>query len=105
MRTKPGEIYLVDLGLGGKVRPMLVVSRDDADPPRALALCVPVTTAFRGSRYEVPLPKVAFLRQMSYANTQGLMAIEHHELSRLLGRLPSAALLSVKDGLRYALDL
>jgi mRNA interferase MazF len=92
--------------MAGKVRPMLVVSREDTDPPRALALCVPVTTAFRGSRYEVLLPKVAFLSQVSYANTQGLMAIEHHELSRRpLGRLPASALAAVKDGLRYALDL
>jgi len=27
MTTKPGEVYRVDLGAGGKVRMMLVVSR------------------------------------------------------------------------------
>lgn len=38
-----------------------------------------------GAVTKVPLPKLAFLRQLSYANTQGLMAIEHHELSRRWG--------------------
>jgi hypothetical protein len=33
MRTKPGEVYRVDLGMGGKVRMMMVVSREDADAP------------------------------------------------------------------------
>lgn len=46
MRTKPGEVYLVDLGFSGKVRPMVVVSREDADPSRAIVLCAPVTTAY-----------------------------------------------------------
>jgi mRNA interferase MazF len=41
MTTKPGEVYRVDLGAGGKVRMMLVVSREDSNPPRALSLCVP----------------------------------------------------------------
>jgi len=34
-------VYRVDLGAGGKVRMMLVVSREDSNPPRALSLCVP----------------------------------------------------------------
>ena len=46
MRTKPGEVYIVDLGIGGKVRPMMIVSRDDAEPPRALAICVPADKRF-----------------------------------------------------------
>lgn len=105
MRTRPGEVYLVDLGIGGKVRPMLVVSRDDPDPPRAMALCVPVTTQNRGSKYEVALPRVPFLREESHANAQGLMAVQHHELSRQLGRFHEDVLTRVKDALRYALDL
>ena len=38
MTTKPGDVYRVDLGLGGKVRLMVVVSREDRDAPRALSL-------------------------------------------------------------------
>lgn len=39
MTPKPGEVYKADLGLAGKVRPVLVVSREDADAPRALTVC------------------------------------------------------------------
>ena len=31
MKAKPGEIWLADLGLAAKVRPVLVVSRYDPD--------------------------------------------------------------------------
>ena len=105
MKTKPGEVYMVDLGIGGKVRPMMVVSRVDDEAPRALAICIPVTTAYRGSKYEVQLPRISFLREQSYANTQGIMAIEHHELMRLLGRFKADVLESVRSSWRYALEL
>lgn len=105
MKIKPGEVYVVDLGIGGKVRPMLIVSREDADPPRALAICVPLTTKNRGSSYEVKLPRIAFLREQSYANVQGIMAVQHHELGRLLGKLPASIIDEVKAALRFAMDL
>ena len=59
--TKPGEVYWVDLGVGGKVRMMVVVSRYDPEAPRALSLCVPITSQYRGSEYEVELPNTPFL--------------------------------------------
>ena len=85
MTTKPGEVYRVDLGMTGKVRLMLVVSREDADAPRALTICAPITTANRGSVYEVELPSRPFLRERSFANMQGLQAIQHHELKGPVG--------------------
>ncbi len=51
--TKPGEVWLADLGLAAKTRPVLIISREDADPPRALVLYAPLTTQNRGSQYEV----------------------------------------------------
>ena len=105
MTPKPGEVYLLDLGIGGKVRPVRVVSRFDADAPRALALCVPVTTQNRGSLYEVSLPQVRFLRERSWANVQGLQATRHDELKRLLGCFEAAALESVRAALRLILEL
>ena len=44
MRTKLGDVWLADLGLAAKVRPVVIVSRDDPDPPRALVIYVPLTT-------------------------------------------------------------
>jgi mRNA interferase MazF len=90
MTTKPGEVYRVDLGAGGKVRMMLVVSREDSDPPRALSLCVPITSAYRESEYEVELPSRPFFRVKSYANVQGLQAIQHHEIQGPIGTISMA---------------
>jgi mRNA interferase MazF len=53
MNTKPGEIWLADLGLAAKTRPVLIISRHDPEAPRALFIYVPLTTQNRGSRYEV----------------------------------------------------
>lgn len=105
MKASPGEVYRVDLGMAGKVRYMLVVSRSDPDPPRALALCVPITTQNRGSKYEVALPRLRFLREQSYANTQGLQAVQHHELEGPVGRISPETLDHVRTALRFAMDL
>jgi mRNA interferase MazF len=102
---KPGEVYRVDLGMGGKVRLMIVVSRRDADAPRALALCVPITTSYRGSAYEVELPPMPFLRARSYANVQGLQAIQYHEMTGPVGLFYGTVMEELKDALRFAMEL
>jgi len=103
--TKLGEVYRVDLGMGGKVRMMIVVSREDADAPRALSLCVPITTAYRGSDYELELPSMPFLRAKSYANVQGLQAIQDHELNGPVGAFYGTVIEDLKNALRFAMDL
>ena len=103
--TKPGEVYRVDLGMGGKLRMMIVVSREDPDSPRALCLCVPMTTAYRGSDYEVELPSMPFLRAKSYANVQGLQAIQTHELAGPVGLFYGTVLQDLRRALKYAMDL
>lgn len=105
MTTEPGEVYQVDLGMAGKVRYFIAVSRHDTDPPRALSLCVPITTQNRGSKYEVALPRVRFLREQSYANVQGMQAVQHHELRGPVGRFTPAAMVEIKAALRFAMDL
>lgn len=103
--TKPGEVYRVDLGTSGKVRMMMVVSRFDLGSPRALSLCVPITTSYRDSAYEVLLPSMHFLRTRSYANVQGLQAIQDHELEGPIGIFYGSVLEEVKAALRYAMEL
>lgn len=70
MNPVPGELYPVDLGVAGKVRPAVIVSREDPDSPRALAICAPLTTQNRGSAYEVALGKLKFLDKESWINVQ-----------------------------------
>ena len=104
MRTKPGEVWLADLGIAGKTRPTLIVSREDGDPPRALVIQVPLTTKNRFSRYEVDLGKLPFLREPSVANVQGLASIPVARLQRRLGEVSGEMLAQVKEALRFALD-
>lgn len=105
MSPEPGEVYRVDLGMAGKVRYFVVVSRRDDNPPRALAICVPITTQNRGSDYEVELPRVRFLREQSYANVQGLQAVQFHELNGPVGRFTPPTIDAIRDALRYAMEL
>ena len=105
MTTKPGEVYRVDLGAGGKMRMMLVVSREDSSPPRALTLCVPITSAYRSSPYEVELPSRPFLRMKSYANVQGLQAVQHQEIQGPIGIFFGKAMNDFRSALRYAMEL
>ena len=105
MNPIPGELYLVDLGAAGKVRPAVVISREDAESPRALTICAPLTTQNRDSTYEVALGKLKFLDKDSWVNVQGLMSLGHEKLIRRLGRLTAPQMEQVKMALRFALDL
>jgi len=105
MSPIPGDVYLVDLGMIAKERPMVVVSREDPDAPRALSLCVPFTTKNRESRYEVAIGKGSFYREQCWANVQGTMAVGHEKLIRRLGKISAVEYAGVKSALRYALEL
>ena len=103
--TKPGEVYKVDLGYGGKIRMMVVVSRYDMDAPRSLSLCVPITSAYRDSQYEVPLASASFLRTQSYANVQGLQAVQDHELIGPIGMIYGSVFEAIKCALKFSMEL
>ena len=105
MPPRPGEIWLADLGLAAKTRPVLVVSRYDPDPPRALVTYVPLTTQYRQSPYEVALPKLRFLNQVSYVNVQGLGSIPIVRLERRLGKLSDNVMIEIANAISFALDL
>lgn len=105
MKTKPGEVWLADLGFAAKLRPVLIVSRYDPEAPRALIVYVPLTTQHRGSRYEVPVGRLPFLDQASAINVQGIGALVEPHLERKLGHLPADTLAQVKDALRFLLEL
>jgi mRNA interferase MazF len=105
MNLNPGEVWLADLGLAAKTRPIVIVSRRDLDPPRALAIYVPLTTQNRGSSYEVVLPRLRFLDRDSIANVQGIASIPTIRLERKLGKLPDAVMLKIKLAIAFALDL
>jgi mRNA interferase MazF len=105
MTPKPGEVYMVDLGIAGKVRPAVIVSREDANSPRALSVAVPLTSENRGSKYEVKMPRVPWLRLQSYANVQAINSVEHHELLDKKGRFEPAALSQIREAIKWALEI
>jgi mRNA interferase MazF len=105
MNPQPGEIWLADLGLAAKTRPVVIVSRQDPNPPRSLVLYVPLTTQRRDSPYEVLLPRLPFLDRESVANVQGLGSLPTVRLERRIGRLSAEIMKQLKDALAFALDL
>ncbi len=105
MNPRPGEVWLADLGLAAKTRPVVIVSRYDTDAPRALAVYVPLTTQNRGSKYEVILPQLRFLREMSTANVQGIASLSLTRLERKLGEVPPDVLTRIREALAFALGM
>ena len=105
MAAKPGEVWLADLGLAAKTRPVVILSRDDPQAPRALVTYIPLTTQDRGSRYEIELGNLMFLRETSVANVQGIGSIPSVRLQRRLGSIPGETLEKIKQAVRLALNL
>ncbi len=105
MNPHPGEIWLADLGLAAKTRPVVIISRHDPDAPRALMIYVPLTSQNRASRYEVELPHLQFLKSESVLNAQGIGSLPVTRLERKLGKLPDDALQKIHQALRFAFDL
>ena len=105
MNPRPGEVWLVDLGLAAKTRPVVVVSRFDLSPPRSLIVYVPLTTQHRESLYEVVLPKLRFLNHTSVANVQGIGSVPTVRLERKLGEVPKETLIKIQHAISYALSL
>jgi mRNA interferase MazF len=105
MNLRPDEIWLADLGLAAKTRPVVIVSRQDPDAPRALAIYVPLTTQNRNSPYGVRIPKLGFLNAISVANVQGIASIPTIRLERKLGTLPEATMIEIRGALSFALNL
>jgi mRNA interferase MazF len=104
MIPKVGDVFMIDLGFKGKVRPAVVVSREDPDAPWALSVLVPLTKQNHGTRYEV-LPRVPWLNLQSHANVLGLASVEYHELKDKRGRFEASVVAKIKDAIRWTCDL
>ncbi len=105
MSPRPGEVWLADLGLAAKTRPVVIVSPWDPDAPRALSIYVPLTTQNRGSKYEVELPALGFLRETSVANVQGIASLPLTRLERKLGEVPVDVLVRIRAALAFAVGV
>lgn len=56
VRPSRGEIWQVDMGIAGKVRPCLLLTDYPANEELALVSVIPHTTALRANEWEVKMP-------------------------------------------------
>ena len=98
-RTKPGEVWLIDLGLAANVRPCLVLSDYPEDDELALLVIVPHTTAVRNNRWELNIPKT-FLKPGVF-HLQQLQTVPIARLEKRLGVLTEAEFGLVKATMTF----
>jgi mRNA interferase MazF len=98
-----GEVWVVDLGMAGKVRPCLVLSVPAGPRERALVTLVAGTTSARGTRFEVAV-QARFLHTGVF-DAQNILTVPHAKLVRKLGDLPPDQLTLVERAVRDWLGL
>ena len=102
--AKPGDIWIVDLGMAAKVRPCLILT----PPPRGDELdvftVVAHTTSRRGNRLEMGISK-SFLDKQGVFDMQRVATVASVKLERKLGELNTAELESILDRLAERLGM
>jgi mRNA interferase MazF len=96
-------VWLADLGLAAKTRPVLVVSIPFGDLDYALVGVVPHTTQNRAAQFHVTL-NIPFLEPGAF-NVQGMMAVPSAKFLRRLGTLSNQELAAVEAMMRRWLGL
>ncbi len=105
IKLQAGEVWLADLGLAAKVRPVLLIYTPRGSDARTLVMVAPLTSEIRGLRGEVPLGKPRWLPKESAVNVQGLASFDPSKLIRRLGVLTAQQMTAVKDALRELLEI
>jgi mRNA interferase MazF len=102
--AKPGEIWWVDLGMAAKVRPCLVLTRQPQSNELDVCTVVAHTTAPRGNRWELQIPK-PFLDAEGVFDVQRIATVASVKLERKLGVLTELEMNQVLDALAERLNL
>ena len=102
-RIQRGELWLVDLGYLGKVRPVLVLSIPFLDHERTLCIVVPHTTSLMGTRFEVPVEHPAL--KAGALDVQQTAAVQAVKFVRRLGTLRADQMGAVERALAQVLGL
>ena len=97
-----GEVWIAEVG--GKQRPVLVMTRTEVIDVRVLVTVAEITTTIRGLASEVILDHVALgLQTASTVNCDGLHTVRQASLSRHVGSLDHVTLEQVCAAVSYAL--
>jgi mRNA interferase MazF len=102
-KAKRGEVWLADLGLAAKVRPVLILSVAYEADERAVVSFVTRTTTLRDTRYEVP--HRAWGEADGAFDAQGVGSVPDVKLERRLGVVDAATLAQVERAVRAWLAL
>lgn len=94
-----GEIWTVDFGYAGKLRPVLLLSDFTDAHARALVVVLPLTTTIRGELGEVEIGKPKGLPRHSAVNLQGLASVQVNDLIRRITILDATTMRTVKTAL------
>ena len=97
-----GEVWIVDFGMMAKIRPALLLTGEPADDELDLVTVLLHTTALRGNRWELNIPK-PFLKPGAF-HLQQIQTISTAKLERRLGVLTHDEMKRVRDALSERLN-
>jgi len=90
-------VWIVDFGMMAKIRPALLLTGEPADDELDLVTVLLHTTALRGNRWELNIPK-PFLKLGAF-HLQQIQTISTAKLERCLGVLTNEEMKRVRDAL------
>lgn len=102
-RIQRGELWRVDLGYLGKVRPVLVVSVPFLNHERTLCIVVPHTTSVIGTRFEVAVQHSAL--SGGVFDVQQTAAVQAVKFIQRLGTLTAEQMDAIEQALAQVLGL
>lgn len=103
-RIKAGEVWLVDLGMVAKIRPVLALTDEPADLELALVTIVAHTTQrHEGNPWELNIPK-PFLKPGAF-HLQQVNSVSLAKFERRMGALSDSELALVKAKLAERLRM
>jgi mRNA interferase MazF len=102
-RAQRGEIWLVDLGMVAKTRPVLILSVAYSGQERSLVTFVPRTTSVRGTRFEVAHTGRGF--DAGAFDAQGVATVPAVQLIRRLAVIDGPTLTRIEAAVKSWLGL
>lgn len=102
--AKPGDIWIVDLGMAAKVRPCLILTQQPRLNELDVFTVVAHTTAVRGNHWEIPILK-PFLDPDGAFDVQRIVTVAAVKLERRIGELSPDEMDTVLDRLAERLGL
>ena len=105
IRMNRGDVWWVDLDPPVGIRPVVLVSREEAYLTRQQIIVAPVSTRIRGIAAEIPLGLEDGLSRPSAVNLDTLYTINKSRLRTLISSLSGEKMEAIDDALRFALGL